>query len=116
MTEWHLQGRELVNCNCDYGCPCQFAAPPTHGNCEVEARTGRIQVAGVFETVGEPIVSPATGSLHRASIHRPEGVEYRVAEMGSASTIGSGGDIALNLTNSYGQFAHIHLNQAGVVD
>ena len=34
MTPWEIQGRELVNCNCSYGCPCQFNALPTHGNCK----------------------------------------------------------------------------------
>ena len=24
----------LDACNCDWGCPCQFSANPTHGNCE----------------------------------------------------------------------------------
>ena len=24
----------LQGCNCDYGCPCNFNAPPTPGNCE----------------------------------------------------------------------------------
>ncbi len=33
MTPWEIKGFELVNCNCAYGCPCQFNAPPTHGNC-----------------------------------------------------------------------------------
>ena len=32
-THWQIKGRELVNCNCAYGCPCQFNALPTHGNC-----------------------------------------------------------------------------------
>ena len=31
--EWRIKGREFGNCNCSYGCPCQFNAPPTHGNC-----------------------------------------------------------------------------------
>ncbi|HEX6794628.1 MAG TPA: DUF1326 domain-containing protein, partial [Casimicrobiaceae bacterium] len=34
MTPWEIQGRELINCNCSYGCPCQFSALPTNGNCE----------------------------------------------------------------------------------
>ena len=35
MTEkWLINGKEYVNCNCDYGCPCQFNAPSTHGKCE----------------------------------------------------------------------------------
>ena len=31
---WTLQGSVLVSCNCDYGCPCNFNARPTHGKCE----------------------------------------------------------------------------------
>ena len=31
MVEWFVKGRELGNCNCSYGCPCQFNALPTHG-------------------------------------------------------------------------------------
>jgi len=33
-VEWEIKGPGLGNCNCDYGCPCQFNALPTHGNCE----------------------------------------------------------------------------------
>ncbi|HEX5455520.1 MAG TPA: DUF1326 domain-containing protein [Stellaceae bacterium] len=32
-TEWEVKATELVNCNCNYGCPCQFNALPTHGDC-----------------------------------------------------------------------------------
>jgi hypothetical protein len=31
---WNLSGLVLVACNCDYGCPCNFNALPTHGKCE----------------------------------------------------------------------------------
>lgn len=34
MALWEIHGRELVNCNCAYGCPCQFNALPTFGTCE----------------------------------------------------------------------------------
>lgn len=34
---WMIRGREFVNCNCAYGCPCQFNAPATHGFCEAIA-------------------------------------------------------------------------------
>jgi hypothetical protein len=33
-TEWRIAGQEVASCNCDWGCPCQFNAPPTSGNCE----------------------------------------------------------------------------------
>ncbi len=32
-TPWTIHGREFANCNCSYGCPCQFNALPTYGNC-----------------------------------------------------------------------------------
>ncbi len=33
-TTWHLRGTVILACNCDYGCPCNFNALPTKGNCE----------------------------------------------------------------------------------
>ena len=33
QTPWRIAGDEVGNCNCDWGCPCQFDALPTHGNC-----------------------------------------------------------------------------------
>ena len=34
MADWSMRGTLLVACNCDYGCPCNFNALPTHGKCE----------------------------------------------------------------------------------
>ena len=35
MTDqWMLRGAEFSNCNCAWGCPCQFNSPSTHGFCE----------------------------------------------------------------------------------
>ena len=34
MADWNVKGTVLVACNCDYGCPCNFNAPPTTGDCE----------------------------------------------------------------------------------
>jgi hypothetical protein len=208
-TEWRLKATELANCNCAYGCPCQFNALPTHGFCEaavawqvdeghfgdvrldglrmaltahwpgpihqgngtlqlivderadakqrdallkimsgqetddmatmwwvysamspnkpeplfkpiefdvnVESRRGSFRVPGVVETTGEPIRNPVTGAEHHARIDLPHGFEYRIAEMGSASTKATGA-VKLDLKNSYAQFAHLHLSNKGVVD
>ncbi len=53
MIEWFLKGREFGNCNCSYGCPCQFNALPTHGNCMAmcayrfdEGRFGEVDLGG----------------------------------------------------------------------
>lgn len=31
---WLVVGNVLIACNCDYGCPCNFNAPPSNGKCE----------------------------------------------------------------------------------
>jgi hypothetical protein len=209
-TEWRVVATELANCNCAYGCPCQFNALPTHGDCraaigyeieeghfgavrlnglravmlvswpgpvhqgkgmmqlvideradasqrdalikiltgeetdematmwwvysamsptkleplfrpieyevDVEARRGRFRVAGIVETVGEPIRNPVTGAEHRARIDLPHGFEYRIAEVGSATTRATAAIPLPGLENSYGQFAHLHLSNHGIVD
>jgi hypothetical protein len=33
LVEWSMQGIEVVTCNCNTGCPCQFNSLPSHGNC-----------------------------------------------------------------------------------
>ena len=34
QVDWYIEGVEFSNCNCDYGCPCQFEAlRPTNGYC-----------------------------------------------------------------------------------
>ena len=33
-VKWTLEADYLQACNCDYGCPCEFEAPPTKGFCE----------------------------------------------------------------------------------
>ena len=207
-TKWTIKAREFVNCNCAYGCPCQFNALPTHGNCEavagmeiekgfhgatkldglrfvgifrwpgpihegkgeaavvideratpgqreallrilsgqdtepgatifqvfsatlekfhepifapiefevdIDARKGRLVVAGVTEGRGQPIVNPVTGAEHRARIDIPNGFEYTIAEVGRGWTK-TQGPIKLDLADSYAQFAHINLCQSGIV-
>lgn len=208
MTPWEIKATEFANCNCAYGCPCQFNALPTKGFCEaavaieikeghygdvkldglhmggifqwpgavheghgkcqpfvderandrqreallkimsgqdtdpmatmfavyastlekvydpifakiefhvdVEGRKGRYVVPGLIESQGEPIKNPVTGAEHRARIDLPHGFEYEVAEIGSGTTK-TQGNVKLDLKASYGQFAHLHLNNHGVV-
>ena len=37
QDKWMIHAKEFSNCNCAYGCPCQFNAPATHGFCEAIA-------------------------------------------------------------------------------
>ena len=49
MTPWEIDAMEIANCNCNFGCPCQFNSLPTHGNCE--AAVGFIVKKGHFGDV-----------------------------------------------------------------
>lgn len=33
-AKWAIKGDALGSCSCDWGCPCNFDAPPTKGFCE----------------------------------------------------------------------------------
>ena len=206
--QWTLHGVEYGNCNCAFGCPCQFNAPTTHGFCEamaageisegrfndtsldglrfalllqwpgeiadgngkeqaiideradpaqrealrrilhgestspgathffvynstmsevletlyrpidlevdVRARRARVQIPDLVDATGSPIIDPHSGDQHEAAIHLPNGFEYTTAWMGSGTTRVTAG-IELNLSNSYGQFNELHLNQDGVI-
>lgn len=206
--DWFVEGLEFGSCNCDYGCPCQFEARPTHGDCrgfevvridrghfgdvtldglkvalvyawpgaifegngayqpiideradeaqrqalvkilhgeeteegathwwvyhamsttvhpplfkpieftvDVEARTARVLIPGCLTSVGTPITSPSTGQVHRVRIAIPNGIEFEVAEIGSASTTAQGA-ITLDLKSTYGQFNRLRHSGAGVV-
>jgi hypothetical protein len=208
MIRWEIKGREFGNCNCAYGCPCQFNAPPTHGHCrglavfdietgfhgktrldglraagifrwpgpihegrgeglhvidkraspeqreallrilrgedtepgatvfqvfastcdkmhdpivadieielDVDGRKARASAAGVLDMRGEPILNPITGNEHRVRIEQPNGFEFLAAEIGRGWSK-TEGPIAYELTDSYGQFANIHLCQSGIV-
>jgi len=59
-TAWNIRALEFSNCNCSYGCPCQFSGLPTNGNCRAvvafHIETGQhgktkldgLRVAGMF--------------------------------------------------------------------
>lgn len=34
QSNWRLEGEWLKNCNCAFGCPCDFNARPTNGECK----------------------------------------------------------------------------------
>jgi hypothetical protein len=45
-TKWKMHAYFLDACNCNWGCPCQFNANPTHGNCE--GVSGYHIVSGIY--------------------------------------------------------------------
>jgi len=87
---------------------------PVDVEIDVDARRARLVVPGLVESTGSPIVDPHSGEEHRAQIHLPNGFEYTVAEMGTGSSRVRAG-IELDLSDSYGQFNVVHMNQDGVI-
>ena len=70
--EWELEGTVLIACNCDYGCPCNFNALPTHGNCEGgwtwhadRGRYGDVSLDGVTFAV----FAQWPGAIHEGNGH-----------------------------------------------
>ncbi|HET7606148.1 MAG TPA: DUF1326 domain-containing protein [Sphingomicrobium sp.] len=82
---------------------------------DVGGRRGRLSIPGYVEMTGEPIRNPITGVEHRARIHLPNGFEYEIAEIGSASSRTTGGPMEIEIASKYAQFADIRLNSHGVV-
>lgn len=87
---------------------------PIEFEVDIEARTARVLIPGVLESVGRPIKSPATGQEHRVRIDIPDGIEFEQAEVGSATTTARGA-IELDLKDSYGQFNILRHSGSGVV-
>ena len=63
-VDWMIRTKQIGTCSCDYGCPCEFNAPPTRLPCEgvmameiTEGHFGKIRldglrVAGVYRWPG----------------------------------------------------------------
>ncbi len=81
---------------------------------DVAARTARVIVPGLIESIGAPIRNPITGDEHRVQIAMPHGFEFTEAECGSGTSKSSAA-VKLDFADSYGQFSNIHLTPRGPV-
>jgi hypothetical protein len=87
---------------------------PVDLSIDVEGRTASMHVDGMIKSSGKPIKDAFSGEDVRAGIHLPGGFEYTYAEMASGTSTVSG-EIKMDLDESYGQFAEMHMNQDGVI-
>ncbi|HET9862574.1 MAG TPA: DUF1326 domain-containing protein [Steroidobacteraceae bacterium] len=90
-TKWTIHGKEFANCNCSYGCPCQFNALPTHGDCRAvfgiqidqghhgDVNLDGLRIAGIFKYPGAihmgngeglPIVDRRADAMQRDALLR----------------------------------------------
>jgi hypothetical protein len=81
---------------------------------DIDGRKGRVFVKDFIDTKGEPLRNKVTGAEARAQIALPQGFEYEVAEIGSASSK-TRGPVKVEMNDTYGQFARLHLNNHGVI-
>jgi len=87
---------------------------PIQFEVDIESRTAQVSIPGVLTSSDRPIVSPATGEEHRVRIDIPNGIEFEIAEIGSASTNATG-PIQLDLDDTYGQFNRVRHSATGVI-
>jgi hypothetical protein len=85
MTElaWSIRGAHFVNCNCDYGCPCQYNALPTTGDCRAvvawqidEGHCGDVRLDGLraVNTYGWP------GAIHQGNGEMQSIIDERASD------------------------------------
>ena len=82
MKDWRIEGEELANCNCNYGCPCQFGVLPTDGTCRAVAvyqierghygdtRLDGLRAAGVYRWPGA--IHEGDGEMQLIIDHRAD--------------------------------------------
>ncbi|MBI2237280.1 MAG: DUF1326 domain-containing protein [Actinobacteria bacterium] len=80
VPPWHIKGTLLGACNCDWGCPCNFQAPPTYGFCDgfyaivvEDGRYGDLSLDGVRFLMG---------GHTPGAIHHGEGTSILVLDQG----------------------------------
>jgi hypothetical protein len=80
----------------------------------IERRKARVVIPDVLESTAQPIRSPATGAEHRVRIDLPNGIEFKLAEIGSGTTK-SIASIALDLKDTYFHFAVVRQSSKGLI-
>ena len=83
---------------------------------DIEARTAEVNIPDVLESTGRPIIAAHSGKEHKIAIRITNGIEFEIAEMGSASSkTGNESAVRLDIEDRYGQFNRIRLTGSGVV-
>ncbi|WP_112323648.1 DUF1326 domain-containing protein [Oceanibium sediminis] len=99
-------------------CPTKLETlyKPISFTIDMEKRTGKMSVPGVFESEAGPLLNPVTGAPHRARINLPHGFEYRMAEVAKGSTRTSGEiDLKHNM-DSHVHMVELHMANSGVLE
>jgi hypothetical protein len=81
---------------------------------DVDRRRAKLVVPGYMQSVGEPLISPVTGTELQVRLEMPKGCDFRRAEIGRGWTV-TEEPISFDLADTYGRFARIRMNQDGVI-
>lgn len=97
MTQWEVKGRQLVHCNCNFGCPCQFSALPSKGDCQAaltyeidSGHYGDVRLDGLRTA----LLLKWPGAIHEGNGHMQIIVDPAAdeAQRAALETIMTGGD------------------------
>jgi hypothetical protein len=80
-TPFEIHGIEYGNCNCAFGCPCQFNALPTYGNCQY-LLFARVDKGSFGDTWLDGVVFAMFGKFPGA-VHEGNGTQQLVIDEGA---------------------------------
>lgn len=102
-----------------FGSTCSELLEPIvsaiHIEVDMEKRTGKLEVPGILEATGKPIINDFDGSEFHIGLARPKGsFEFTYAEIGVGAAAVSKG-LPMDFDESYAQFNVHHYNQDGLI-
>ncbi len=81
----------------------------------VELRTARVDIPGVMQGSGRPLVNEFSGEPFHVALARPSGsIEFTYAELGLGTTTVTGG-LDMAYADSFAMFCVLHFNQDGLI-
>jgi hypothetical protein len=82
---------------------------------ELEARTAKVNIPGLVQSVGRPIINAFNGEPFHIAIARPAGsFEFTYGEIGRGTTAVTG-DLEMAFEDSWALFCVHHYNQDGLI-
>jgi len=82
---------------------------------DIENRTATLNVPGLIQSSGEPIINAFNGEPFHIALARPSGsFEFTYAEIG-AGTSKVTGEMPMDLQGTYAQYSVHHYNQDGLI-
>ena len=82
FVDWEIKAREFANCNCAYGCPCQFDALPTDGICR--AAVGYRIDEGHFKDIRLDGLRAAGLYSYPGPVHHGNGTMQLIVDSGAS--------------------------------